>query len=125
MNAGDELTDALFENGLPRYQPEAQSVLDHGEASACKRGSASEVAADIFARFAGREGQGSLGSHLTTHTLHLALLKTCDGPRWDLDGTFPDGGITHFDEVLGAAMERVPNIAAKAAVSDDQRLPSR
>jgi hypothetical protein len=33
--------------------------------------------------------------------------------------------MTHFDEVLGAAMERVPDIAAKATVSDDQRLPSR
>ena len=87
LNAGNELTDALFENRLPRYQPKTEPVLDHGEASACKRGSASEAAADIFARFAGRERQAALGSHLTTHTLHLALLEICDGLRRDLDGT--------------------------------------
>src|ERR1700754_3734046 len=87
LYAGNELTDALFENRLPRYQSEAQSVLDHGEASACKRGSASEPAADIFARFGGRERQAALGSHLTADALHLALLKICDCLSRDLDGT--------------------------------------
>lgn len=87
LNAGNELTDALFKHRLPRHQPKAEPILDHSEASACKRGSASEPAADIFARFAGREGQASLGGHLTTDTLHLALLKICDSLRRDLDGT--------------------------------------
>src|SRR5262249_43759446 len=91
LNAGNELTDALFENRLPRHQLEAQSVLDHGETSACKRGSASEAAADIFAHFARRERQAALGGHLTARALHLALLKICDSLRRDLDGTFPDG----------------------------------
>src|SRR5258708_5482650 len=53
LDAGDELADAFFENGLPGYQPEAQSVLDHGEASARKRGGTGETAADVFAGFAG------------------------------------------------------------------------
>ena len=48
-DAGDVLTDALVENGLPRHQLEADAVIDHGEAAAYELGGADKRAADILA----------------------------------------------------------------------------
>src|SRR5215475_3149944 len=36
-----------------------------------------------------------------------------------------DGGIAHFNEALSAALERVPDIAAEAAISGNLRFASR
>jgi len=31
LDAGDVLADAILQEGLPRHEPEAESILDHGE----------------------------------------------------------------------------------------------
>src|SRR6185437_6105597 len=102
-----------------------QSIFDHGKASAGKRGNTGEVATDIFARFARCEGQASLGSHFATDAIHLPLLQVCDGMGWNSDRALSDGGIAHFDQALGATLECVPDITAKAIISDNLRLASR
>jgi hypothetical protein len=49
LEPADVLPDALLENRLPRHQLEAESILDHCEASADEAGDAGEAATDIFA----------------------------------------------------------------------------
>jgi hypothetical protein len=34
LDAGDVLADAILQEGLPRHELEAESILDHGETSA-------------------------------------------------------------------------------------------
>ncbi len=43
----------------------------------------------------------------------------------NLDASFSDGRIAHIDETVGAALDRVLDIAAKTAVRDDQKLRRR
>ena len=125
LNAAHKLADAVFENGLPGHKPETQSILEHGKASAGKRGNTGEAATDIFARFAGREGQASLGSHFATDAIHLPLLQICDGMGRNPDRALSDGGIAHFNEALGATLECVSDVPAEATISDNLRLASR
>ena len=49
LKRGDMLPDALLEDRLPRHQLEAESVLDHGEASADEASDAGETTTDIIA----------------------------------------------------------------------------
>ena len=83
------------------------------------------MATDIFARFTGREGQASLGSHFATDAIHLPLLQICDGMGRNSDRALSDGGIAHFDEALGAALKSTFDVTAEAIVSDNLRLASR
>ncbi len=43
------LVEALFQNGLPGHELEADSVLNHGEAPAGEIGDARQPAGNIFA----------------------------------------------------------------------------
>src|SRR6516162_4734094 len=113
LNAAHKLADAVFENGLPRHKPETQSIFDHGKASAGKRGNTGEAATDIFARFAGREGQASLGSHFAADAIHLPLLQICDGMGRNSDRALSDDGVAHFNEALGAALKSTFDVPAE------------
>jgi hypothetical protein len=62
---------------------------------------------------------------VTTDAIYLPLLKTCDGMGRNLDGAISGGRIAHLNEVLGATLECVPDITAKATISDNLRLASR
>ena len=45
--------------------------------------------------------------------------------RRNPDRALSDGGIAHFNEALGAALECVPDVPAEATISDNLRLASR
>jgi len=49
LQADDVLADALLEEGMPGHELEAESVVDHGEASADEARDAGEAATDILA----------------------------------------------------------------------------
>src|SRR5665213_530736 len=74
-DAGDVLTDALVENGLPRHELEADAIIDHGKAAARELGGADKRAADIFAGLGGGERQTAFGSHGFADTGHLRTLQ--------------------------------------------------
>src|SRR5262249_24520921 len=125
LNAAHKLADAAFENGLPAHKPETQSIFDHGKASTGKRGNTGKPSAHVFARFAGRESQTSLGSHFAADAIHFPLLQICDGMGRNPDRALSDGGIAHFNEALGAALKSTFDVSAEATISDNLRLASR
>jgi hypothetical protein len=59
-----------------------------------------------------------------TDAIYFPLLETCDGMGRNLDGAIPDGRVAHLNEVLGAALECISDVAAEAALGDNQWLAS-
>lgn len=120
--AGDMLTDAFVENGLPGHELEAETVVDHGEAPAGKISNVCQPAVHIFPRLAGREGQPALGRQLPTDALHLLPLQYGDSPARSVDLSVLGCGVAHLHQPLGAPVEGVVHLTAKAGIRDGQML---
>jgi len=115
------LTDALFEDGLPRDELEAQSVLDHGEAPADEGGDARQPPGHIFPRPAWHIGQAALGRHLPANVIDLLPFKRGDGLARDGNRLPAVRGVAHLHQPLGTPIEGTLYLLAEPRLG--QRCP--
>lgn len=86
-DAGDVLVDALVEDGLPWDEAEAESVVDHREASTGELRCANQFAADIASRLRLPEGEPARGGETLSDARNFRTFEARQGVGSELEAS--------------------------------------